>query len=360
MSAGGAWIHCQERPCCNKAYENALELNLPRNACPTHHAPSSAGLPQAPLNLDPAPRPPPTAVQPDPPAATQSNPRLTLTAPPARRLAQPLGPLWKDVRAGALEGEASRLDLKVKQLAMDERQKRTVELIIYHRANTLALVLYEYIPTFPSFQLSSLPGNVLEALTLRDTSRADYWNGSWKIIDMQTVLTVEKGRSTRLKLRPSLLQELLLTECPGLADHLARQPRVVGTKRAGQSMDVVSPVKKAAKTCENQSITQVVADTMPTFIDVDAVAPLAAPAIPPSQSILSNTIDLTAAPIDDIPTVVKRVKSTKREEHEWIADCSLSRWVDGWSEIRQRIKHIKKATEASEFPKDFQHPYLSR
>ncbi|KAJ6547957.1 hypothetical protein DFH09DRAFT_926742, partial [Mycena vulgaris] len=341
------------KSCCGRAFNDALDSNRVRDACPKHHVLASAGLPPAPAIFDPHPIPHPHVAAPPIPA---TQPLRRQPAPPERRLAQPIGPLWRDVRAGAVEGEVARRDLKAQQLVMDERQKRTIELVIYHLANNPPLVFYQYIPTFPNLQLSSLPDNTLEALKLTNTSRADYWNGSWKIVDMQTVLTVEKGRSTLIKLRPSLLQELSLQECPGLSEQLSRQPRVVGTKRTG--LEVVSPMKKAAKTNENLTISAAAAGAaVQTIIDVDSLPSHTAPATSPSQTGAAHT---SLPPTPAIPSasplllVIGKAKSTKRAEREWILDCSLTFWTDGWDKIRIQIQNDRRnTTEASSFPKVF-------
>ncbi|KAJ7487074.1 hypothetical protein FB451DRAFT_1168454 [Mycena latifolia] len=249
------------------AYSDAVDSHLPRNACPKHHVAASPALPQ------PVPAP-----------------HLTHAPAPTARVPGPVVPQPATVHRAPHAPPTRRLDLKAKQLAMDERQKRTVELVIY-------------------YLLSSLP--------------VDYWNSSWKIVDMDTILTVEKGRVTLLKIRPSLLQELTLQECPGLPDQLSRQPRVVGTKRGA-----------AAAT---------------TVIDVDAVAPNLLSSTAPAQTIPADTVIIPAAPghtthpphsHSNLP-VVKKAKSTKREEREWIVDCPLSRWEAGWDKISRRLDRKK-------------------
>ncbi|KAJ7744875.1 hypothetical protein B0H16DRAFT_1857039 [Mycena metata] len=366
------------KTCCNNAAHNAQASNTPRNSCPTHRSPAiTALLPPAanamqanlayPVAAAAAAAPPAPALTPLAPPAPPA-PALAPAAGPVapvrrlRALAQPISPLWRTAHASAVQEDTAQQDLKAQRLAMDERQKRTIELVIYHSANTAPLILQEFIATFPSLQLSSLPEAILDGLKLTTVSRVDYWNGAWKTIDIQTVLAVEKGRSTLLKLRPSLLLGLSLDECPGLAEYLSRQPRVVGVKRAGQSLEIVSPLKKAPRTDLNRSASTAVIGTAPIIVDKDApivvdddepmpiaiaplIAPLAAlqPLIPPSTT----------------PSAAKaRVKSATRTKREWILDCPLSVWQAGWLSIKQMIDDDKNTTQASAFPIVFGHSYV--
>jgi hypothetical protein len=203
-------------------------------------------------------------------------------------------------------------------------------------------------------------------LKLTDTSRLDYWNGSWKIIDIFTVLTVEKGRTTLLKLRPSVLEELTLEDCPGLAERLARQPRVVGTKRLGQPLEVVSPVKKAARTENNPTISvagAAIANAAIIVIDDDEPMPPVISDPPPTPS--TSTVPLDSASTSSITgsSVVqqpaKKLKSSRRVAREWILDCPLSVWQAGWLKIHRMIDNDKRnTTEASAFPVVFNRPYV--
>ncbi|KAJ7210574.1 hypothetical protein B0H12DRAFT_1225043 [Mycena haematopus] len=366
------------KTCCNNAALDARASNVARSSCPTHHSPAVMGLqPGAAAAPAPAiapgndlpPQPPhaPPAFQAQAPQPAAAQPAAAATTPhgarpamqPHRILANPLGPLWLNARAGSVQEDNMRQDLKAQQLAMDERQKRTIELVIYHAIKLNPLVLDQYIATFPNLQLSSLP-DIVNGLKLTEATRLDYWNGSWKIIDIHTVLSVEKGRSTLLKLRPSLLEELSLDDCPGLAERLLRQPRIVGLKRAGQPLDVVSPVKKAAKTSESHlaaaaAVAAVAVAPSPVVVDNNTALPppgaVAEFLLPPPTATTSS-----AVPPAQRPT--QKAKSAKRVQREWILDCPLSVWADGWVQISRIMDSDKLATQASAFPLVFGHPYV--
>ncbi|KAJ7174981.1 hypothetical protein C8R43DRAFT_849346, partial [Mycena crocata] len=343
------------KSCCTRMYRDAIARNTPRNSCPNHHVAASPGLPPT-LPANPHTPEQPLAlpaVHGQQPAAIPAQPRLPASA--ARGLKQPIGPLWQQARQAAVREEGSRLDLKAQRLAMEERQKRTVDLVIFYQPNAPALTLHHYVPTFPNLQLCSLPEKVLDTLKLTPTSIIDNWNGSWRIIDLQTVLFVEKDRSMLFKLRPSLLQEMTLPECPGLAEHLSRQPRVVGTKRGGQ--EIVSPMKKAAKTVQNTTISAAAQNLAPTIEPIIICDDDSSPS-PILTSLAMPTVPhriLPTVPITSSGRVVPKikVKSSKRAEREWIMDCSLTAWDNGWQEIRALMDTDRQKTESSEFGEVF-------
>jgi hypothetical protein len=78
----------------------------------------------------------------------------------------------------------------------------------------------QYIPTYPRLQLGDLTG-LVDELQLDAKSRFDHWNGhTWDTISISSIIHVESNYPTLLKLRPSLLTELSLVDCPGLVTSL--------------------------------------------------------------------------------------------------------------------------------------------
>lgn len=124
------------KSCCRKASLDARDANTARNSCPTHNSSAVAGLP--PAVHPPVPQNVPIVLgQPMAGSQVPAPGPATAAAPtrPSRRgrtLAQPIGPLWRDAHSGAVQEDTARLDLKARQLAMEERQKRTIELVIYY------------------------------------------------------------------------------------------------------------------------------------------------------------------------------------------------------------------------------------
>ena len=109
----------------------------------------------------------------------------------------------------------------------------------------------QYIPSFPHFQLSAAQ-QLIRDLELQDTAQLEFWKGEWVIIDLNSILTVEKGQRVLLKICPSL--RTTLEDCPGIEEELNLQPKrcSIGVKRPGESF--VSPIRKAAWTTAIQSV----------------------------------------------------------------------------------------------------------
>lgn len=109
----------------------------------------------------------------------------------------------------------------------------------------------QYIPSFPHLRLSTAQ-ELIRDLELQDTAQLEFWKGEWVIIDLNSILTIEKGQRVLLKICPSL--QTTLEDCPGIDEELDLQPkrRSIGVKRPGESF--VSPIHKAAQTTATQLV----------------------------------------------------------------------------------------------------------
>ncbi|KAJ7112548.1 hypothetical protein C8R44DRAFT_741631 [Mycena epipterygia] len=304
------------------------------------HLPAATGLNAPPVNAPPV----------NPAAAAQG-------AGSRQRLAQPIGPHWRQNHQAAEEAKGAIENLKTRRLAMEAREKRTCEFAIYHTAGKPPLIISQYIDTYPRLQLSQL-SNLVEALKLTRVSVIDYWSGGggWKIIDLASVLTVENERRILLKLRPSLLEELSLDDCIGLLDELQRQPRAYGKKRSGRE-EVISPLKKTAKTAWNPAITDA-SQAAHVIIDIDddnnTTTPNPNPPLPPDNATLPL---LPAVAVAVQPERAVKPKP-RRNENMWIREMSVSRWHDGWAEIKRlQDKDPKFKAESAAFPEVFKKAY---
>ncbi|KAJ7222754.1 hypothetical protein B0H12DRAFT_1241061 [Mycena haematopus] len=336
------------KKCCQNTAIDATAAQEPRDPCKNHGVAqvSDHHLFQG-------------GAAPDPIVAPTPNRRALQAAGAPRRqpLAQPIGPLWRESNRSAEETKGVVENLKARRLEMEAREKRTCELVIYHTAGKPALILSQYIDTFPRLQLSQL-SVVVDAFKLTAASVIDYWNGGggWKIIDISSVLTVETERRTLLKIRPSLLEELSLTDCVGLEDELSRQPRAQGKKRSGAE-DIISPLKKTARPAPNLAVGDA-SRAAHIIVDDDALTPPLAPShtasnpLPPAGSVASVLPPGVVAP------GTRPTKSKPPRENMWIRNLSVGSWTAGWEKIKKlqdSNPHFK--TEAAAFPEIFGKPY---
>ncbi|KAJ6603177.1 hypothetical protein B0H10DRAFT_1957853 [Mycena sp. CBHHK59/15] len=320
------------KKCCQNAANDAEAVHLPRDPCKNHGV-TAVSDHQHLRGAAPAPN------------------VAAATRPTTRRqpLAQPIGPLWRENHHAADEAKVAIDNLKARRLGMDAREKRTCEIVIYHTAAKLPLVISQYIDTFPRLQLSQLP-IVVDALKLTATSVLDYWSGGggWKIIDISSILTVENERRTLLKLRKSLLEELSLDDCVGLADELKRQPRVHGKKRGGQPDDLVSPLKKVGRPASNSAATDASKESHVVVVDDDPPASVPPTAVTPKPPVVVPAVQPHSRP----------VKSKPLRENLWIRNMSVSLWNSGWVDIKQlQDRDPRFKTELAAFPEIFGKPY---
>ncbi|KAJ6479710.1 hypothetical protein C8R45DRAFT_1155848 [Mycena sanguinolenta] len=336
--------------CCEKAADDATVAHVPRDPGKSHKV---AAVSDHHRYRD--------AAGPNPTVPRTPNRRAPQVSVPPRRqpLAQPIGPLWRNSRQAAEDKQAVVENTKVRRQEMEAREKRTCELVIYHTAGKKPLIVSQYVDTFPRLQLSQSAA-VVDAFKLTPTSVLDYWAGSsgWKIIDISYVLTVETERRTILRIRPSLLKELSLDDCIGLADELARQPRAHGTKRGGPE-DIVSPLKKTARL--NQSIGDA-SQASHSIIDTLENAP---PLLPPTNiprleadSPLPLATPASLPPLHSAETRTAATGSKTVRENMWISNLPVTSWITGWEAIKKlQDEDPRFKTEAAAFPQVFGKDY---
>ncbi|KAJ6461815.1 hypothetical protein C8R45DRAFT_1179112 [Mycena sanguinolenta] len=131
---------------------------------------------------------------------------------------------------------------KVVRQKADFITNNTVSLAVYHSKGQQPLQLQLQVESYPQTRLSAHP-NVMHGLQINETSWFDLYSTlAWKTMQASTFFLVDKNASTLIRLRPSLLVELVLTDCPGIDEFIGKQSR----KRAGT--DLVSPPKKTLRT----------------------------------------------------------------------------------------------------------------
>ncbi|KAJ7726096.1 hypothetical protein B0H16DRAFT_1238431, partial [Mycena metata] len=329
------------KSCCTAASLDAGDAHKPRDPCKAHGVESVSDH----QYLAGA------VVVPAAPAPAAAARRVNGRAAGTRALAQPIGPLWRDTHQKADDAKAAVESLKTRRLEMDAREKKTCELVIFYKAGVMPLVLAEYIDTYPRLQLSSLP-DLVAGLKLGSESRLDHWiAGSWKTIQISSILTVENDRRTLLKLRPSLLEEIPLSECPGLTEELTRQPRVHGRKRPGDLDESGSPAKVARP--HSMADAAAAAHAQPVIdlaTDTSTVAPQR-PLAP--AAVISHAVPAARRVQNPAPAT-----TSSRPETWWIQNLSVSQYDSGWHDIRAlQDSNPKYKAEKAAFPEVFGHKY---
>ncbi|KAF8203560.1 hypothetical protein K438DRAFT_1757873 [Mycena galopus ATCC 62051] len=114
------------------------------------------------------------------------------------------------------------------------------EKVLCQKVNAIINTTIELV--YHSTRLSDHP-ILMAGLQINENSWFDlYSNPDWKTMPASTFFQVDKNNSTLIRLRPSLLTELDLADCPGIENFLGKQSR----KRTGTAL--VSPPKKSART----------------------------------------------------------------------------------------------------------------
>ncbi|KAF8054207.1 hypothetical protein FPV67DRAFT_1173441 [Lyophyllum atratum] len=359
------------KSCCENAAADARDHNLPRDPCKAHKVLAVSDILTPPPLRQPVPRqhvqhapalgsespPSSPSLTPRPPSPTASA-RPTLSQPRTqpsssttnrrRPLAQPIGPNWVAAKIAADEERASIETLKVRRQQMEEMAKKTCEFVIYHKRGAAPIEMKREIDSYPRLKISELFADLMTAYTLTPKSLFDHWDSShWVVITAETPIMVEKGRETLLRFRPSFADEFSLEDCPGITDKLARQPRAVGTKRS-QAIQLVSPLKKAAKSSASMSIPSSSSSSMvdlTTASSPAAITPSEQPKVEPSsQDIIANTPGLT---------VVEGIAMVKTY-HE----LPLASWEAGWNKLNKLVAdNPREVTQKSGFPQVFGFPY---
>ncbi|KAF6763448.1 hypothetical protein DFP72DRAFT_1060601 [Ephemerocybe angulata] len=197
-----------------------------------------------------------------PPAAAAN--QASQRAPSGRRgarLAQPIGPLWTNAYEAATSRRETTQTSKSKQEELNRREKHTVKLVIYHAPSRSPLRLTQMVHTYPRIQLTSLD-SVMDGLGLTAKSWVDYYDkGAWTTIQPDAVLNLQHKSQLLFRLRPSLVEELSESDCPGIEDDLAREPGYLKRKREGA--DAGGPPTKITRVDEVIEIDDDAASTQP-------------------------------------------------------------------------------------------------
>ncbi|KAF8163907.1 hypothetical protein K438DRAFT_1942008 [Mycena galopus ATCC 62051] len=208
-------------------------------------APPAAAAPIQPPPV-PAPVPIPPTIHPAQPphahGAGRGNPvargRGTAAARP-RSLAQPMSNSWVNQRQVVLNEKGP--DPKAARQRLEKLEQQSCDFFFYHTSGKLPTKLGHAVTHYPKMQLSSTP--LLQGLGMTDNSWMDiytYAECSWKTLQATAVFLVDKSRPTIIRIRPNLLVELELGECPGIEELLVQQTRTIKRKLD----DLVSPPKK--------------------------------------------------------------------------------------------------------------------
>ncbi|KAJ6570316.1 hypothetical protein B0H10DRAFT_1964782 [Mycena sp. CBHHK59/15] len=160
-----------------------------------------------------------------------------------RQLAQPMAIPWVKQREVVLREKGP--DAKAERQRLEKLEQQSCDFIVYHTSSKPPTQLGYPVPGYPKMQLSST--SLLQALGMTENSWFDLYNhaeSSWKTLQATSVFIMDKTRPAIIRIRPSLLVELELRDCPGVQDFFTQQPRT--TKR--RLDDMVSPPKKLART----------------------------------------------------------------------------------------------------------------
>ncbi|KAJ7863606.1 hypothetical protein B0H14DRAFT_3607254 [Mycena olivaceomarginata] len=302
--------------CCLDAANSAARSGRYRDSCKTHNAQGVQGhLAQAlphPHSVQPVnapPSPPPTQLRltsqctppSRPPAQGQQagpsrNPPQHGAIRGARGLARPLSNTW----VHQYHNDNVRFDTsKVTRQKVDAIVAKTSNLVVYYSKGQSPLQLQIDVDASQT-RLSDHPG-LIEGLQINPASWLDlYANLEWKTMQASTYFLLDKHAPTLIRLRPSLLVELDLGDCPNIDKFIGKQSR----KRTGTAL--VSP-PKAARTNTNLTPGQSrdvieIPDSPPT---TSTVFPLLVPLVPSSSHapILSQLQSLpqTASPERKFP-----------------------------------------------------------
>ncbi|KAJ7451204.1 hypothetical protein B0H11DRAFT_1927864 [Mycena galericulata] len=235
--------------CCLEAADSAATLGTYRDICKTHgttlvdgYTPPVQPPPQssAPLRRLPPVQPPGQhAALAHFPAQPHAGPRQTpgrgggsrglprggASRGRGRSLAQPMSNKWaaKIHTAGV---EQTHPDTgKVARQKLDVLANHTAELAIYHSKGQLPLCLHLQSPSFPQMRLSDHQA-LMNDLGLTEASWMDILvHSAWQTMLVSATFPVDKNHPTLIRLRPSLLVELGLADCPDINIFTEKQPR---------------------------------------------------------------------------------------------------------------------------------------
>lgn len=217
-----------------------------------------------------------------------------------------------------------------------------------------------YIDTYPKVKLESVP-LLVEQLELNDRSLFDYWvNHRWETVTPSSILLVEKGHPVILRCRPSLIEELPLSACPGISEIVQLQSR---PKRAAEST-LVSPLKKSQRDSNRKSAhegnSHSVAKTSHSNKDGSqlslgtskpVVSNPSTPAPTGGDGQQSQAFSTSSATIPDFQLM-------SPQEGKNLLERSVFSWDQGWKEIKQLLDGHPEMTKATAFPQVFGLKYV--
>ncbi|KAJ7731840.1 hypothetical protein B0H14DRAFT_3899159 [Mycena olivaceomarginata] len=307
------------KTCCVRSGQLSAEQQTYREHCKVHKVPAVVGRPIADARAPaphaaaaaapvqpPQPAPAPAPILPpihpaQPPHApgvgrgrgnpvgnSVARPHGTPAARP-RTLAQPMSNSWVNQRQVVLNEKGP--DPRAEKQRLEKLEQQSCDFVFYHTHDKPPTKLGHAVTHYPKMQLSSTP--LLQGLGMTENSWIDIYNyaeSSWKTLQATAVFLVDKSRPTILRIRPSLLVELNLGECPGIEELLIQQPRTVKRKLD----DLVSPPKKRTQTDD-------AIRANPVIVIDDSLLP--SPTLPPSTtsgtfaSTYTSTVSETQAKI---------------------------------------------------------------
>ncbi|RPD74677.1 hypothetical protein L226DRAFT_613483 [Lentinus tigrinus ALCF2SS1-7] len=207
------------------------------------------------------------------PSTSASSPLSSTTS---TALNSPLPPASAQLRKSSytptstydLHSPATEEVVDEKQMALVESLKRSVTLVIWHKANTRPLRLRLEIDTFPYLRLSELE-QIISSLRLSPQTFIDVYNPqarTWEQEQLCTVRTVLSGQRILYRTRQSLIDGFEDDECPGLEDELKLQSSPVScdmplpyitmptsSKKRSAESSLRSPVPKHRRSSSSHS-----------------------------------------------------------------------------------------------------------
>lgn len=195
-------------------------------------------------------------------------------------------------------------------------------------------------------KLDSLP-LLVDQLKLNEHSLFDYWSSSWETITPSSIIFIEKGCTVILRHRPSLIEDIPLSQCPGISTHLALQSHPRISKRMAENT-LVSPLKKSGRTSSSIDISKAIPFSSETKSQMltegtgciersersSAVIVLDQPDTPLQSSQLDDD--------DGLPVL--------NEGKGQLINRSVFSWDLGWKKINEMIDNNSNITEAATFP----------
>jgi hypothetical protein len=123
--------------------------------------------------------------------------------------------------------------------------RRPHSILIFMQPEKSAIKLEHAVTTYPQMQLSAT--SLSQSIGMTANSWFDLYNYlelSWTTLQATAVFQIDKSRPTIIRIRPNLLTEIELKDCPGIEELLVLQPRI----KKRRLDDMVSPPKKVART----------------------------------------------------------------------------------------------------------------